>query len=187
MPHELPVAVHAHLVGDREHLVHLVRDVDHRDPARLEDRDDREQVRDLFLRQGGGGLVHDHQVGLAGHGFRDLHLLHLRDAELAHDLPRREVDVELFQQVTGGTVDGPVVDESHPVLHLAAQEDVLRDGHVREGAHLLVDHGDALRQRVMDALEHHLLSAQPDGARVRAVQPDCDLHERGLSRRRFPP
>ena len=68
-----PVAQDHHAVGDLEHLVEPVRDVDHADAARAQPAKGREQARHLVGRQARRRLVEHQQFGVGGQRARDRH------------------------------------------------------------------------------------------------------------------
>ena len=57
---ELAVAEHGHPVGQREDLVHLVADIQHRGPGTAQVVDDPKEPGNLRVRERRGGLIHDH-------------------------------------------------------------------------------------------------------------------------------
>ena len=61
--HQLPVAQHRDTIGELEHLVEVVRDVDDRHAPLLQAVDDLEQSMDVVARQRGRRLVEHEQVG----------------------------------------------------------------------------------------------------------------------------
>ena len=69
-----------------------------------------------------------------------------------------------------------------PVLgELAAEHDVLGDGEHRDQLEVLVDHADAVGDRVLHALALDLLPADVHRAGVGPVQPEHDVHQRALA------
>ena len=68
---DLAVAQHDHAVGDLEHLVEPVRDVDHADAAARAGAAAREQPRDLVGGQARGRLVEHQHFGVGGERARD--------------------------------------------------------------------------------------------------------------------
>ena len=73
---------HGDLVGDREHLVELVRDEDDRQALGLELAQVAEQLVDLLRHQHRGRLVQDQDAGAAVEHLEDLHPLPVADAEV---------------------------------------------------------------------------------------------------------
>jgi len=69
-------------VGDLQHLLQVVGDVDDRNPLRLEPPHDLEQHLGLLAGEGRGGLVHDEDLRVQAQRLCDLDHLHLRDAEI---------------------------------------------------------------------------------------------------------
>ena len=85
------------------------------------------------------------------------------------------------QQLLGPTAHGAAVGEDGAGAQLAAQEDVLVDGGVQDGVELLVDHGDAVVDRLAGRGDGNRLAVDPDGAGVGGVDAHEDLHEGGLA------
>ena len=75
----------------------------------------------------------------------------------------------------------PAVDPAEAADGLAAHEDVLGDRQVGEERGLLVDDGDARLLRLGGRREVDVLAVEAELARVAAVEPGDDLHERGLA------
>ena len=73
LPRDAPVAQHDHAIGNFEHFVETVRDVDHRDAAGAQAAQRREQPRHLIGGQACGRLVEDKDFGLGGERARDRH------------------------------------------------------------------------------------------------------------------
>ena len=92
--HVTAIAHHRHTVPDAEHLVHPMRDVDHRDAVRRQSGDGREELRDLALAERRRRLVHDQDARLVGQGARHFDHLLLRDPETAHDRIGIDLDAE---------------------------------------------------------------------------------------------
>ena len=75
-----PVAQHRHPVGEQEHLLEPVADVDDGDAAVPQQPDDIEQPLDIVLGQRRGRLVHDQDAGIVGKRLGDLDPLAIADA-----------------------------------------------------------------------------------------------------------
>jgi hypothetical protein len=158
-------------LAEPEDLLQAVRDEQHRRALLAQRPYDAEEPGDLGTGQGGGGLVHDQNAGVEGEGLGDLDDLLVGDGQAAAWLVGVEVDAEAGDQAGGGSVHGPVVDPAEAAAGLAAHEDVLGDGQVREERRLLVDHRDAGVPRVGGTVEDHGLAVDHHPAAVRAVHP----------------
>jgi hypothetical protein len=158
-----------------------VRDVQHADAALLQPADRGRQQLGLVLGERRGRLVHHEDPRVERQRLDDLDHLLLRHGEAADDRPRAEGDLgEVVQQRPGVGLHATPVDE--PAPHgLAAHEDVLGDGAVREEVELLVDdpHPGGLRLRGM--VEGLLHAVDPDRAGVLRVHAGEDLHQRRLA------
>ena len=70
-----------------------------------------------------------------------------------------DVDVEPLEQIDRLAVHLAVIDEAEAVLRLAPDPDVLGHRHRRHQVQLLMDHGDAVFERVERAVEADILAA----------------------------
>ena len=135
------------VVGDREHLVELVRDEDDGEALALELAQVVEELVDLLRHEHRGGLVEDQDAGAAVEDLEDLDPLAVADAEV------------LDQGV--GSTSSPYASEisldlgsraaSKPISRarrLAAEDDVLEDREVVGEHEVLVHHADAGGDRV---------------------------------------
>ena len=96
------------------------------------------------LGQGGGGLVHDEDLGLPVHPLGDLHQLALLHAQPARPHRSVDLDAEGIQQFLGFLHHPGVVDERPLGKHLLVpEEDVVRYRDVRDRTGFLYDHADA--------------------------------------------
>ncbi len=182
LTNESPVAEDRHLVGDLEQLVHFVGDVDDARALGLERADDPEQVLDLAFRQRRGWLIHDQDVGIVRDGLGDLDHLPVGDREVAHFRFRIEGNVEALEQLPCAPSHLLMAHEAEGVQRLAADPDVLSDGHVIHQVELLMDHGDAVLESIEGRRQLDLLPLQFEGAGIGRVDPGDDLHQRRLAR-----
>ncbi len=142
---ELAVAEHGHPVGQREDLVHLVADVQHRGPGPPQVVDDPEEPGDLGVRQGRGRLVHDHDRGVERQGLGDLDHLLIADPQVADPGPRRDRRAQPVEEPARLGLHRAFIQpaEPAPARLLAAEEDVVGDGELGDEVELLVDDPDA--------------------------------------------
>src|SRR2546423_1648258 len=137
------VAHHDHVVGDLAHQCQIVRDEEHRHLVALLQAGD--EVHDLALHsdvEGGGRLIGDQQLRLAGDRRGDHHTLLLAAGELEWvdlEAPLGLADADLAQELDDAAADRPAGEPEVPAQHLA---DLEADGeHWIERAHrLLEDH-----------------------------------------------
>ena len=124
-----PVLQDGDVVGDLEDLVEPVRDVNNRH-ALLDQRTNRgEQAVEFLSGQNRRRLVHDDQVGVLRQGFGDLDHLLAGDGQIADLRRRREPNAEPVEQVGAFFRHPPRVDDAESVARLAAEENILGDGH----------------------------------------------------------
>ena len=165
-------------VGDRQHLVELVRDEDDGQPLAGELAQVAEQLVDLLRYQHGGGLVEDEDAGAAVQHLEDLDPLAVADAEVLHE--RVRVDVEPV--APGDVADHGGRGRADAVQLLGAEDDVLLDGEVVGEHEVLVHHADAGRDGLLRGVEARQPAVDVHLALVRAEHAVQDLHERGLAR-----
>ncbi len=180
--HRAAVAQHGDAIGQLEQFLEPVRDIDDADLPRAQPGDQLEQQARLVMAQRGGGLVHDQDAGLAGHGLGDLHHLLLAHAELAHQPARVDRHADAGQQLARLAVHARAIDEAEAVERFAGEEDVLGDAQVVDHRQLLVDDADAQRARMMAVGQHHRAALDGDrAARVGLQHAGQDLHQGALA------
>ena len=179
------VAEHGDAVGNLEHLVEVVRDVDDRDLLLLEPMDDAEDELRFLLGERRGRLVHDEDAGLAGERAGDLDDALLGDGEALDqrvDVDRGEA--ELVEERAGPLAHRPVVDhrEARPALHRQVGErDVLGDGHVAHHRDFLGEETDAGSDGGARIGEDDLGAVDAHRAGVAGVDAGQDLDQRRLA------
>jgi hypothetical protein len=176
-----PAAAHdRHPIAVRENLPDLVRDEDDRQPL-AGHRADGGEERVHFLRgQHGGGLVEDKDVDAPVERLEDLDLLLDAGSQPA------DLDVQLDgQPEAAGHVlhrRALALDHEAPAASLAAQQDVLEGGEVRDQLDVLVDHADPVPESVDGRGDAGEAIVDSDLAAIGAIQPTEDVHQRGLAR-----
>ena len=133
-------------------------------------------------RQRGGRLVHDEHASVERDRLRDLDDLLVGDREALGRAVGVDAHAEPGKRRLHLAAHRLAVDPAEAVRGLAAHEDVLRDRQVGEERGLLVDDGDARLLRLGGRGEVDVLAVEAELARVAAVEPGDDLHERGLAR-----
>ena len=88
------VAQHHHAIGDLEHLIEPMRDVDDADPAIAQTAQSDEQARHLVGREAGGRLVEHENLRLRGQRARDRHERFLGPAQALDAHVRIDVSIE---------------------------------------------------------------------------------------------
>jgi hypothetical protein len=175
-------------IPDLEDLLQSMGDIDDTDTAGLQPLDRRKELLDLAGRQGGGRLVHDHDLRLHRERLGHLYHLLLRDAQVVDRGLRIDVHPERFKDRPALGLHARGVDEAgNPgVPRLSPQEDVL--GHAQKGhqVELLVDDTDAQGQGLSRSLDHGRLAIDDDSTLVVPVSPGQDLDQGGLARAVFP-
>ena len=108
-------------VGDLLQLVHLVRDVDDADAARLQFADDLEQFGDLGVVQRRGRLVHDQHARVERQRLGDLDHLLLGDGQAADDRARIDARGSCWPSARGGLAVELVLVEKQAESRFAAR------------------------------------------------------------------
>jgi len=93
------------------------------------------------------------------------------------------VQAHFREQLLGLAVDRIPVDESAALGHLPAEEEVLRDGQIRNEREFLMNDRDSLVLGILDGPELDFLTIEDDRALVVAVGVDTgqDLHQGRLA------
>ena len=174
---DLAVAQDDHPVGDLEHLVEAMRDVDHADAPGAKVPERREQAHHLVRRQAGGRLVEDEDLGLlrqrAGDGDQRL----LGPAEALDADVRIDVGAEDVERPRRAPARRRPVHHPEPPRISQRQADVLGDGHPVDQAEVLMDEGDRQPPQRLG----HVPAAIADGAFVQRIDAREDLDQGGLS------
>lgn len=156
-------------------------DIDDADAALLQVGDDLEQMVGFLLGQGRGRLVHDQNVGFVGDRLGDLHHLAAGDGQLADTGIGVDADVQAVEQFLRHAPHARVIDQAETAERLAPDPDVFRHRHRRHQVELLVDHGDAVAERLQRRFQRHALAFEMDGSFVRLDHAGEDFHQCRLS------
>ena len=171
------VADDRHRVGDRRHLVDLVRDVDAGHAARPELSQQLQQRLGLGGGQRRRRLVENEQLGVLVEGLGDFDELLLAARVGQHR--QRDVDVghlQLVHQRRRPGVHRFVVDEPEAPSQFRAEEDVLRHRQVRHHHQFLVDDDDPRVFRLTNRVGLELLALPQDRPFPGAVRMDGRKH-----------
>ena len=176
----LAVAQHRDPVADLEHLVELVGDEHDRSPGGHEVAHHAEQLARLGRGEHGGGLVEDQCSGPPSQHPQDLHPLLLADRELPDLRFRIDAQPELVHQAVGACHQVAAGDTRRG--RVPSEVDVLRHGHRRHEAEVLVHHPDARGDGLGGGVELVWRSFDLDVAGVGAVDAGEDVAQRRLAR-----
>ena len=175
---DLAAAAHHHdAVADLEDVRHAVADQHDRDALRLHPADEVQHLGHLAHRDGGGRLVHQHELGLGEPGAGDGHRLALAARHLADEVARPGLGLELLEEL-GRAGDHRLLVEGlerpPALLELAAEEDVLGGGQVVGEREVLVDDLDPHLAGVdraveVDDLAFHLDRRRRSGGKLPAM------------------
>ena len=119
-----------------------MRDIDNPAPLRFQLADNTEQRFGFGIGQGVGRFIHNDDLRLKAQHLSDFHHLLIADGEIAYQAVAFKAQVQLRQQFVRFGVHRFPVDFAKPVNEFAAEEDVLRNGELRDQIQLLVDNAD---------------------------------------------
>ena len=182
----LAVAQHRNAVRHLHDLFQEVGDVNDAVSLPGQFADQLQQAFRLLGGKGRSGLVHDEHLGARGDDAGDLH-------QLVH---AQGILFQSFTHIQGKSqaLERRVRLREHPLpIHnpcgrrgLAAQENVLRDGEHGHDAQFLVDHGNAVIQRVLGGMELYGTPLPIHLPAIRSVHAREDAHQGGLPRAVLP-
>ncbi len=109
-----PIAQDGDAVADLHHLVEVMGDEEDADAAPGELADDAEELVGLTRRKGRSGLVEDEHARVGEQRPRNLHQLHLGDAQVLHGRVRRHVQADLGHQFLCSVTHRRAVDQAPP-------------------------------------------------------------------------
>ena len=182
-PERVAAAEHRHPVGDRLHLVQLVRDEDHRPSLRRHLAHRLEQHVRLLRRQHRGRLVEDEDARFAVERLQDLDALLLAERELPDPGARVDVQPVALRELGDALLDRARPQAERPALAaVVAEDDVLRHREGLDEPEMLVHHRDPGLERVARRVEVHPAAVDEDLAVVRPVEAREDVRERALAR-----
>ena len=180
-----PVAHDGDSVGDLLELFEPVRDMNDPVASLTEVPGDAEELIDLGVRERCSGLIHDEDVRVVGKGFRDLDHLLLCHGKSGYTRARIQLHVEILEQLRAVPVERLLV-EQDPSSRLPADVDILGHRQVPHEVQLLMDDADPKVLGRPGGGDLLFLSADSDHARIAAIDPGKDLHQRGLPRAVLP-
>ena len=185
--HPAPVAQHGGPLGDVEHLVEAVRDVEDADVAGGHCADDRHQLLHLLLGQPGGGLVEHQQtgrmsgVGQQRTGHSDTGLLRGRQPRDCRF--RIEVQAHRLQRGPGPPLRLAAVDGPEPGREAGPEGEIVGDRAVLDQPEILVhETSTELVGRVGQPEVEQPAAEEHQPARVRTVVAGQHLDQRGFAR-----
>ena len=143
--------------------------------------DNLEQMLHFALGQSRSRLIHDQHIGFVGNRLGDLYHLPVGDTEVPNLAFRIERDVQPLEKLCGHVVHLAVVDEAEAVLRLAPDPDIFRHRHEWHQVELLMDHGDAILQRIERRFQADRQALQINLALIWNIYSSKDLHQRGFT------
>ncbi len=176
------VAKHGIGVGNLKNLRQSMRDVDDPFAARFQPSDCGKKLLRFLFANGRRRFVHENDFGVVTERFCDLNQLNLRDGQIHHELIGANFEFELVEKFLSIPIHRLEVDAAETTKRFSAQIDVFRHGHVRDGAQLLLDYGDARLQRFSRAGICDFFSAPPDVTFVTGVNAHQNFQKGGFAR-----
>ena len=178
---KLPVAENGDVIADFKDLFHTVRDIDNPAPLRFQLADNAEQGFGFGIGQGVGRFIHNDDLRLEAQHLRDFHHLLIADGKVAHQSVALKAQIQLRQQFVRFGIHGFPVDFAKPVHELTAEEDVLRNGELRDQVQLLVDDADARFLRGFRAVEGGLFTQPQQRTGIALVDTGQHFHHGGFA------
>ena len=163
------VPEHGHPVADAVNLLHTVRDIEDSHVALEQLVHHAEELLNLIGGQGGGGFVHDDDLGVVRYRLGNFHDLPLTYAQVQHQSVRIDIDLQILQNSFALLIPLPVVDHPPALEGLVAQEDVGGNGLVQQQVEFLVDNVDAQLLGLLGVLQMNLLPLVVNASAVRLV------------------
>ena len=178
------VAQHRHLIAELEDFLHPMRDIDHRDAALLQMRQQLKQMLAFVRGERTGRFVHDDDPRAGADRGGNLNNLFLASRELANRLVNVEVSLDFAQHGAGALAHLRAV---HPASAAGqvAEAEILGDGEVWTEGEFLMDHGDAELAGHERVGRMNPPSVELDFAFVRGVNAGENLSERAFARAVF--
>ena len=147
--HRLAASEDRDAVGDRHHLVQLVRDEDDRPPVRGHLSQRLEEDARLLRRQHRGRLVEDQDPRVTVERLHDLDPLLLAERELPDPCTWVDAEPVTLAELRDALLDRARMDEERAAdVSAVAEDDVLRDRERRNQAEMLVHHADSGVERL---------------------------------------
>ena len=181
--HLAAVAQHGHAVGEGEHLLEAVGDVEDGEALLAQAAQHGEQPLRLVAGQGRGGLVQDQHPRALEQRARDLDHLLLGHAQTTRRRLRMNVAAQRVEDLLGAALHAGAVHAE--AARFPTQPDVGRRRKLRDQGQLLVDHADPQAPGGERVAEGEVLVAQPNAARVGYERARERLDERALARAVF--
>ena len=178
--HDLALAHDIDTVGGGHDLAQLVGDQHDRDAARLQRRQDAEQLVGLLRRQHGARLVEDQDARAAEQHLQDLDALLLADRKIGHQrigVDRKPVLARQSRQLGAGRRQAASQQRSA----LGAQHQVLQHGEGADQHEMLVHHADAVGDGIARVFHADRGAVDADLAGIGVVEAVEDAHQRRLA------
>ena len=179
----LAPAQDGHPVAHRQHLVQLVGDDDDGLAVRLHAAQHVKQPVNFLGRQHGGGLVQDQNVRPAVQHLDNFHRLLFGYGHIVDFFLRVQMKAVFFRDLRHLGVG---VLQVVPAFLLHAQHDVFRGGKQIHQFKMLMDHADAVTERVLGRTDHHFVSVHKNLAFIREINPRNHVHQGGFPAAVFP-
>jgi hypothetical protein len=177
LAHDAPVAEDHHAVGNLEHLVEAVRDVNHADAACSQPAQCGEELRHFIGRKARRWLVEHENLGVGRERACDRDERFLGAGKVMDAEVRIDIDAQHAERAHGARPRGLPVNDAKAARVAEHYRNVLGDGHPVDQAEVLVDECDwQSSNRVRD-----FMAAVGDGARIERVDAGEDLDERGFA------
>src|SRR5690242_1466012 len=170
-------------IGDLEDVIQVVRDEHHSEAAVAQPLGQVQHLLGLHDAEGGGRLVHDHELGVPHHGFGHRDRLPLAARQRGDRLPDRSdgCHAQSSQRLGRGALHAVLVEEAVARL-FATEKHVLHDVEVVRQREVLVDGLDTEARRVARAADVRLLAFPDELAMVDLIDARDAFGKHGFAR-----
>ena len=177
-PRDAPVAQHDHAVGDLEHFVETVRDVDHRDAAGAQPAQRGKEPAHFVGGQASRRFVEDEDLGLGRKRAGDRHQRLFRAAQILDAGVGIDVGAQRVERARGAAARRVLIDQAKAARKAERHADVFGHRHPVDQAEILMDEGDRQAAQRVSGVD----AAKADGAGVERVDAGQNLDQRRLAR-----
>ncbi|KFJ55406.1 Uncharacterised protein [Brucella neotomae] len=128
------VAKHGIAIGNLENFRQAMGDIDNAFSARFQTLYRCKKLLCFFFTNGRCRFVHENDFSVVTERLGYFHKLHLRDRQVHHELVGANLELKLVQKLLGIEVHRLEIDATETAKRLPAQIDILRHGHMGNGA-----------------------------------------------------
>ena len=182
----MPVPENRHPVADPVNLLQLMGNKHNGFSLAAEKTDHLQEILDLGVAEGRGGLIHDNHVRIVGDSLHNLHQLEFCHRQIRHLCLGLQVHAQALQKFFGVLIHLVKVDGACLCLRLSAQVNIFHHAHILYLVKFLENHADSQFFCIHNGTDMELLSFIPDLALIRDIKSYKNFHKSRFSRSVFP-